>query len=211
MKKALIWVLALGLIGGLSVTIARSAGKGKKFEFQYAAKFVCGRDPQGAFLRVIPGFYSTAIAIHNPNNRRVRFRKKVALTFPADAPRERDAEQLPGLVSDFQDDTLDADQALQVDCEEIFGKEANEFQFSEFFPTRGPESGFPPYIQGFVIIESKHSLDVSAVYTAGQGDPRADPGSFLVRSIDMEQIKERRIKDRRRDDDDDDDDDKKDD
>ena len=43
MKKALIWVFALGLIGGLSVTIARSNDKAGKFKFQYAAKFVCGQ------------------------------------------------------------------------------------------------------------------------------------------------------------------------
>ncbi len=187
MKKALIWVLALGLIGGLSVTIVRSNDKVGKFKFQYAAKFVCGQDRQGAFLRVIPGFYSTAIAIHNPNNKSVELRKKAALTFPP-------GDQRPERVSDFQDDTLDADQALLVDCEEIFGKEANDFQYSEFFPTRGPQNGFPPYIQGFVIIASKRSLDVSAVYIAGQGDLN-DPGSFLVRSIDMEQTRERRIKD----------------
>ncbi len=176
MKKALIWVLALGLIGGLSVTIARSGGKEGESVFQYAAKFVCGRDPQGAFLRVIPGFYSTAIAIHNPNNKSVDLRKKAALTFPPSGQR-------PGRVSVFQDDTLDADEALQVDCQEIFGREGGKEDFleSQFFPGRGPEEGFPPYIQGFVIIESKSSLDVSAVYTAGEGDPRQKKsGEFRV-------------------------------
>jgi len=185
MKKALIWVLALGLIGGLSVTIARSGDRKGKFEFQYAAKFVCGRDPQGAFLRVIPGFYSTVIAIHNPSDKSVELRKKVALTFPP-------SDQRAGEVSKFLKDKLKSDEALQVDCQEIFGREEGSRSFleSQFFPGSGPEVGFPPYMQGFVIIESKHSLDVSAVYTAGEGDPR-DGGSFRVKSIDIEQIRER--------------------
>ena len=66
------------------------------------------------------------------------------------------------------------------DCEEIP---------TEFFPT--PPA--TPYVKGFLVIESFKSLDVTAVYTAGtQVDPVT--GAPSVRSIDVEQIKERRIK-----------------
>jgi len=198
MKKVLILILALGLVAGISVTIARSDHK-RSFKFQYAAKFVCGADPADAFVRVIPGFYSTTIAIHNPQGRRVSLRKKLALTFPP-------GPQRPGDVSPFQEDTLEADEALQVDCGEIYDTDENNPNRSEFFLNQG----FPPYIQGFLIIESKRSLDVSGYYTVGEGALTGEAGSkeFVgsVRSIDMEQIKERVIetRKRRRDDDDDD-------
>ena len=84
--------------------------------FQYAAKFVCGTNT-GATDRIQPGNYSTAINIHNPNSREVRFRKKVALTFPAQtAPFDG---QAPGPVSEFIDDGLLPNEALEVDCGEI--------------------------------------------------------------------------------------------
>ena len=107
-------------------------------------------------------------------------RKKIALTFPP-------AEQSPGAVSEFIFEALGPDQAFGVDCEEI--------PF-EFFPD--VETGFPPYVKGFLVVESDLSLDVIAVYTAG------DLLSTGVGSIDVEPVRERRI-DRRRVDDDDDD------
>ncbi len=76
-----------------------------KFKFQYAAKFVCGTNP-AARPRVLPGDYATAINIHNPNNRSVVLRKKVALTFPP-------AAQRPGAVSVSIEDKLGPDQALE--------------------------------------------------------------------------------------------------
>ncbi len=157
------------------VAAADSDNSNKKY--RYAAKFVCGFNEQ-ATARVIPGYYATAVNIHNPSYKYVDMTKKIALTFPP-------AEQAPGPVSEKITHTLGPDQALEVDCEEIP---------SEFFP----DDQFPPYVKGFLVIESSRKLDVSAVYTAGdlQG---------VVRSIDVEQIKERKAK--KRDDDDDDDDD----
>ena len=78
------------------------------------------------------------------------------------------------------------DQAFGVDCEEI--------PF-EFFPD--VETGFPPYVKGFLVVESDLSLDVIAVYTAG------DLMSTGVGSIDVEDVRERRINQRRDDRDDD--------
>ncbi len=125
MKKVLM-ILALTIIGGLSVaTLALTGGLSvttadedeNEFKYQYAAKFVCGRDPQPAFVRVVPGFYAASVAIHNPHNKSIDLRKKVALTFPPSAQRA-------GAVSQFINDDLGPDEALQADCQEIFGKDS---------------------------------------------------------------------------------------
>ncbi len=176
-KKSLILANAFVVSVACLLLLPATATADDEAKFQYAAKFVCGTNPAKTF-RVVPGTYATAINIHNPNSKRVRFTKKVALTFPP-------AEQAPGGVSETFEDTLDPDEALEVDCEEIpFGLEPGT-----------------PYMKGFVIIKSNRSLDVTAVYTLAimvEGQP------FAV-SIDVEEIRER--KRRKRDDDDDDDDD----
>lgn len=141
-----------------------------RLAYEYAAKLVCGlqKDPQE--MRLARGFYATAINLHNPNQDTVQFRKKLALTFPPE-------EQKPGKVIPIAEDKLGHDEALEVDCMDIQ---------RELFP-----NGFPtPYIQGFVIIQSTHSLDVTAVYsTAALG---RDESSGDHSSIDVEQIRERK-------------------
>lgn len=113
--------------------------------FKYAAKMVCGEQPDPGSTRLAQGFYATAINILNPNEERARFTKKLALTFPPD-------EQRPGEVLSIGKDELDPDHALEVDCIDVKRK---------LFP-----NGFPAsYIKGFVVITSNMSLDVTAVYT----------------------------------------------
>ncbi len=189
---------SVALIAVAILTPASAAAE--RFKFQYAAKFVCGFDPPGAFVRVTPGQYATSVLIHNPQRKAVKIRKKVALTFPPDT-------QDPGEVSDFITDTLGSDEALQVDCEEIGGHPPVSPMFplsqSEFFPGRdlfagqpGSLGGFPPYIQGFVIIESTHSVDVAAIVSVGdlgEGPPGVVPGN--PRSLDVEYVPERRLGD----------------
>ena len=140
------------------------------WRYEYAAKIICGtqRDPKNT--RLARGFYATAINIHNPNNKDVKFKKKLALTFPPDAQR-------PGRVSHIAIDEMAPDEALEVDCLDIQKR---------LFP-----GGLPaPYIKGFVVIQSSDSLDVTAVYTTAalnkQGT-KLDGHS----SIDVEQIRER--------------------
>ena len=151
------------------VLCCKDAGPPFMAKFQYAAKFVCGVNAS-KFERVLPGEYSTAINIHNPNKKVTRLRKKIALTFPP-------AGQQPGKVSPFLFDSLRPDEALEVDCGEIT---------REFFPAPIPT----PYIKGFVVIESNRSLDVTAVYTAGTLPFGA---VSMVKSTDVEQIPERRL------------------
>jgi hypothetical protein len=111
--------------------------------FQYAIKFVCGK-PAGGELA--PGVYFTAINVHNPTERGVRFRKKIAIA----GRREQ-----PGPVSRFFDAKLGPDEALEIDCPDI----------RKHAPVRGE------FLKGFVVIESESELDVVAVYTAA-GDER---------------------------------------
>lgn len=126
--------------------------------FEYVAKVVCGiRDRQS---RVV---FATSINIHNPGPGETRLFKKLALTFPP-------GRQQPGDIRRLADDVLKEDQALQTDCADIA-----ERAFGGTFPT--------PYIEGFVVIQSPTSLDVTAVYTASGKDNT---------SIDVEQIRERK-------------------
>jgi hypothetical protein len=135
--------------------------------FEYVAKLVCGLQRSPEDMRLTQGFYATTINIHNPNDGEVRFFKKLALTFPPE-------EQKPGEVIRIGEDVLGPDQALSVDCMDI------QRQLGEF-----PE----PYIEGFVVIQSREILDVTAVYTSAALD--ADGRATANSGIDVEQIRER--------------------
>ena len=90
-------------------------------------------------------FTITAINVHNPTERDVKLRKKIAI---AGRREER------GPVSDFFDARLGPDEALEIDCRDI----------REHAPA-GDE-----FLKGFVVLESEVELDVVAVYTAAGGD-----------------------------------------
>ena len=96
--------------------------------------------------------------IHNPNERGVKFRAKVA--FGGE-----------GLISRFIDGSLGPDEVTRYVCADIREKFGMNL-------IHGAE--------GFLVIESTHSLDVIAVYTAG-------PVGEGVASIDVENVRERRL------------------
>jgi CARDB len=135
--------------------------------FEYVAKLVCGLQRDPSDMRLTRGAYATTINIHNPNEGEVKFSKKLAFTFPPE-------EQTPGEVRDIGEHVLGPDEALAVDCMDI------RRQLGEF-PT--------PYIEGFVVIQSRESLDVSAVYTSAALDANGRPTTQS--GIDVEQIRER--------------------
>jgi hypothetical protein len=131
-----------------------------RYTYQYAAKFLCTSNIPGTSqttTSVLPGNYATVINIHNPNERAVRMRMKLALTIPPD-------------ISDWREGELKPDQAVKVDCEDI----SRDFGIT-----------FIHGAEGFLVIESTRSLDVVAVYTAGPQE---------VASIDVEQVRERRMR-----------------
>lgn len=134
--------------------------KEKRYHFQYAAKYLCTANIPGTSQTtssLLPGVYQTVVNIHNPNDQTVRLRKKIAVA---------------GLEpSKYIDDSLKPDEAVRVDCAQI----GQDFGIT-----------FIHGSEGFLVIESTHSLDVTAVYTAGETGGQ-------VQSIDVEQIPERKI------------------
>lgn len=139
--------------------------------YEYSAKVVCGEQSDPSQLALTQGLYATTVNIHNPGTRPVTFFKKLALTRP---PRE----QAPGQVLPIAEDLLHYDQALSVDCPDIERRLFND------------DDGFPGgFIEGFVVIQSAASLDVTAVYTSSDLEDAGTAGAHS--SIDVEQIRER--------------------
>ena len=133
------------------------------YRFQYAAKFVCIKNNPDTSIStgsLLPGDYRTVVNVHNPNDRAVKIRTKVALG----------AKQF---ISQFKNAGIGPDELRRFACDAI-----NSHKF-EAPPIHGAT-------EGFLVIESTHSLDVVAVYTAGplRGD---------VASIDVEQVRERQL------------------
>ena len=129
------------------------------YRFQYAVKFICTANVPGTSQTTdafVPGAYQTAVNIHNPQNRLVKMRKKIA------SPIE---------ISKYFSFSLKPDAVDRITCSQL-----SDFGVHLIH-------GF----EGFLVIESTHSIDVVAVYTAGgthQGQ---------VTSMDVEQIKERQL------------------
>lgn len=139
-------------------------------DWHYAAKIVCGVSKDPADMRLARGFYATTINVHNPSSETAVFTKRLALSYPPE-------KQVPGKLLEISEDKLPADHALKVDCIDLQRR-----LFPDGFPT--------PYIEGFVLLDSRYELDVTAVYTTAglDRDGRPNPHS----SIDVEQIAGRR-------------------
>jgi hypothetical protein len=151
MKRRSLFIL-LFLLGVVIASTAVQAQKGRLY--QYAVKFVCG---QGDGKILAKGAYLTAINVHNPTDTLLIFKKKVVVALPSEKP---------GPVSKVFEAKLDADRALEIDCQDI----ARHL---------GPEVKF---FKGFVIIESTVMLDVVAVYTV------SDPKGEVVQAMDVEYV-----------------------
>jgi hypothetical protein len=137
-------------------------------DYQYSAKFVCGTSPTplagGVSTLTARGRYFSQTNVHNPSRyQTVSFRKKFAIALPFERP---------GAVSAYFDVTLQPDQALQIDCGDIF---------------RHLQLPITSYVEGFAVVESPLELDVDTVYTAGAGP------AFDVTSIHTERVAERRM------------------
>ena len=143
----------------------------RPYAYEYAAKVVCGVQEDVADMRLARGFYATTVNVHSSGPDEARLFKKLALAYPPE-------EQAPGKVLEIGEDVLRYDEALKTDCDDLRRR---------LFP--GP-SGFPtPYIEGFVVIQSTESLDVTAVYTTTALDAAGAQSGHS--SIDVEHIPER--------------------
>ena len=107
---------------------------------QYSAKFVCGSAPvDNRFVE--PGNYKTTINVHNPSEKTVDFRRKVALA----------ALQRDGTISKFVYGKIEPDAVQAFDCD-------------DFWTLAGVAP--PSLIDGFLVIESNIPLDVTGYYTS---------------------------------------------
>ncbi len=130
----------------------------KKIIYQYAVKFICTAH--------IPGTSQTTDAFppgsyQTAVNIHNPHRKKVKI---------RKKLALPAVISKYFGSTLKPDGVERVTCAHV-----SKFDIHTIH-------GF----EGFLVIESQASIDVTAVYTAAGRDGH-------VVSIDVEQIKERRL------------------
>jgi hypothetical protein len=114
--------------------------------YMYPAKLLCGIQDEHKATRFARGFYATSINVHNPNDIPATFSKKLALSIPPGGEK-------PGRVIPIAKEKLLSDEAMEVDCQDVVRR---------VFPTGLPT----PLIDGFIVIESDSSLDVTAVYTA---------------------------------------------
>jgi photosystem II stability/assembly factor-like uncharacterized protein len=99
--------------------------------------------------RVAPGTYFTSINIHNPGEKPILGRMKVAVAAP---------NGKPGSISRFVAFKLGPDEAMSIDCEQLY----REFGIK------------PEFTDGFVVIEGEADLDVIAVYTAAGASGRVE-------------------------------------
>ena len=145
-------------LGVLLLASSRIAHAQELKGLEYAVKTICGNPDRPALAN---GTYFTAINVHNPGSETVRFRQKVATTL---------AGQQPGAISPFWESYLRPDQALEIDCTDIFRRTQLHTRF----------------IKGFVVIQSPSDLDVVAVYTA------APSPSGTVAALEIERVPGRR-------------------
>lgn len=148
-------ILTIGVLAVAALGPAQAQAQGRK-TLTYSVKFLCGlqggasNSPPNAF-EVRPGYYATAINIHNFHSSEVNFQKKAVVADPQRNTR--------GPKSNAVDERLGSGDALEVDCIDIvqlFPKDALKDAQGE--PRK--------FIKGFLQIISQVELSVVAVYTA---------------------------------------------
>jgi hypothetical protein len=143
---------------------------GPAMPLEYAVKYVCGTNPiEGQVTTLVAsGNYYTAVNIHNPfKENKVTY--KVALALQGE----------PGPMTGFQPAfPLKYDQAMDVDCRLIRAR------------LQQAHIATPPFITGFLVVQSARELDVVGVYTAAGAVEKNQ-----VVSIDVERVPVRRVMD----------------
>jgi len=160
--------LAIALIAplGSAASAQEQASISWKPKFSYPVKFVCGPSSEGFQEGVVAGFHATAINIHNPSlDSRVRLKKQIARALPFQASEP---------VTAFQDDVIEPNTAIEVECNEI--------------RMRMPASMTTQFRTGFLVILSDAPLNVVSVYSSR-------PMAGEVSTLDVEVIDAVRLAD----------------
>jgi hypothetical protein len=174
-------LLALASIFGSLITAATVEAQAPIVTDTYAAKFICGVQPNAALVAVPDaqaGHYSTKINVHNNTGITISLRKKVI---------QLKGGQVPIAPQSRSDEKLDPDWAMEVVCRDIY-RHLN----IPVPPIPPPADAVPPpYIEGFVIFEVFYlplpasppvdPLDIEGIYTY-----RAEPAGTDAVSIDVE-------------------------
>src|SRR5207247_3648220 len=82
----------------------------QSFQFQYAAKFVCGKAPTSGPLNFAPGTYFTTINVYNTSS--VAIDKRIVVALP---------NEKPGGATKPITVVLKNGEAMQIDCKNILG------------------------------------------------------------------------------------------
>lgn len=114
----------------------------QSFQFQYAAKFVCGKS-DGKFANFAPGTYFTTINVYNTSSEAID--KRIVVALPD--------EKAGGSTKPIKV-ILKPGQAMQVDCRNILNH----------LKAEGVPLPVTP-ADGFVIIRAMTPIDVLGVYT----------------------------------------------
>src|SRR5215213_10566006 len=175
MKEVVRRITLLTLVGLLTAVVAQAQNPPTVTD-TYAAKFICGVQPNAALVAVPDaqaGHYSSKINVHNNTGITISFRKKVI---------QLKGGQVPTAPQFRRDEKLDPDWAMEVVCRDIYSH-LN-------IPVPPVVSQPPPYIEGFVIFEVFYQalpasppvdpLDVEGIYTY-----RAEPAGTDAVSIDV--------------------------
>jgi hypothetical protein len=141
--------------------------------WEYASKLVCGVQPDTRNMQLARGFYATTINVRNPQSEPVSFEKVLSLTIPP-------GRQKPGRVLPVAIDTLQPQQALAVDCDDIRER---------VFEGKLPGS----FIEGYVVVRSERQLDVTGVYSTAtlnaEGSAEDHSAIHLERTIGRRLVK----------------------
>jgi hypothetical protein len=130
----------------LTVGVVPAEAQAPRFPFHYAAKIVCGAPQEVRSGALVPQAYATTINIHNPGDSEAIFLKSLVVTIPP-------GQQRPAKPRTVAEDRLPPDGALATDCTDIRKRVPN----------------LPAFFEGFVLLDSRSSLDVVAVYSVPGG------------------------------------------
>lgn len=170
------FVIGLACVVGLLLVSVPAQAQFQTVTHTYAAKFICGVQPDASLLAVPDaqaGHYSSKINVHNNTGVTINFRKKVILLKGGQVPIEPSFKKNEALRSDW---------AMEVVCRDIYGHLG--------IPIPPQVDAIPRYIEGFVIFEvfwaqvpanlPDDPLDVEGIYTY-----RAEPAGTDAVSIDV--------------------------
>lgn len=137
--------VSVGILISIATFASPARGQQPAGRYSYAVKVVCGA--QREMHGVVPQTYMTTVNVHNPNDSLAVLLKVLLVTLPPGGQRPMMPSR-PSFV-----DSLRPQAGLATDCADLRKRYPN----------------MPAFFEGFVLLESRISLDVVAVYTVPGG------------------------------------------